>query len=534
MKPGFCGAVLGLMFATWLPLDAQLPFELEEATIASIHAAMRHGDLTCRDLVQRYLDRIDAYDKRGPALNAIITINQTALSQADALDAEVAKGGRTGPLHCIPFIVKDNFNTAGLETTAGSLALAGSIPSTDAFQIKRIRAAGAIVLAKSNLSEFAASGDETVSSRLPGYTKNPYALDRVTAGSSGGTAAAVSANFGAVGLGSDTENSIRGPSSHTSLVGIRSTMGLTSRAGIVPLDLDRDIGGPMTRSVADAVQVLEVVAGPDPADPVTLESRKHMPAGGYSQFLAKDGLRGARIGVLRFMIDSKIADPEVVSLFERAIAVVRAQGAKIVDPVPMPELEKTGPSVFTRGEELVWTKCSPFKFQLREYLESLGPAAPVRSLEEIIQSGKFHPSMSWLIYGAGAVPRLPQDDPGCEPVRAGRLAYRQLIIKVLADHKLDAFMYPSWSIPPRLIGDLNTPSGMNSGRLASPAAFPAITVPMGYVHGDLPIGLEFLSIPWSEPTLIKLVYSYEQATKHRRPPPTVPPLAARSLPSARP
>ncbi|MCU1297411.1 MAG: Amidase, partial [Acidobacteriaceae bacterium] len=312
MKRGFCVVVFGWILGTCSLVAAQRSFQLEEATITSIHAAMKRGDLSCRGLVQSYLDRVDAYDKRGPSLNAIITINQNALAQADALDAEYAKKGLTGPLHCIPFIVKDNFNTAGIETTAGSLALAGSIPSTDSFQVKRIRAAGAIVLAKSNLSEFAASGDETVSSRLQGYTKNPYALDRVTAGSSGGTAAAVSANFGTVGLGSDTENSIRGPSSHTSLVGIRSTMGLTSRAGIVPLDLDRDIGGPMARTVADAVAVFDVIAGPDPADPVTLESRDKIPPGGYSQFLVKDGLKGARIGVLRFMVDSKIADPEVV------------------------------------------------------------------------------------------------------------------------------------------------------------------------------------------------------------------------------
>ena len=195
--------------------------------------------------------------------------------------------------------MKDNFNTAGLETTAGSLALAGSIPSYDAFQVKKIREAGAVILAKANLSEFASSGVESVSSRLPGYTKNPYALDRVTAGSSGGTAAAVTANFGAVGLGSDTEDSIRGPAAHCSLVGIRSTMGLTSRAGIVPLDLDRDIGGPMARSVADAVAVLDVIAGVDPADPVTLSSRDKMPAQGYRQFLVKNGLQGARLGILR-------------------------------------------------------------------------------------------------------------------------------------------------------------------------------------------------------------------------------------------
>jgi amidase len=397
--------------------DTRKAFAYEEATIAGIHAAMKAGRLTCRNLVQHYLNRIQTYDEQGPALNAIITINPDALARAYELDTQFAKTGFSGSLHCIPVIVKDNFNTAGLETTAGSLALAGSIPRTDAFQVKRIREAGAVILAKANLSEFAASGDETVSSRLPGYTKNPYALDRVTAGSSGGTAAAVAANFGAVGLGSDTEDSIRGPSSHTSLVGIRSTMGLTSRAGIVPLDLDRDIGGPLARTVADAVAVFDVIAGPDPADPVTLASKDKIPKGGYAQFLDKDGLRSARIGVLRVLIDPKKSDPEVVKLFDRAVGDLGAQGAEIVDPLPMPELETPQPSVYTRGEKLVWTRCSPFKFQLQDYLNSLGDHAPVHSLEEILESGKFHPSIGWLIYGAAAVPKLPHEDPACEPVR---------------------------------------------------------------------------------------------------------------------
>jgi Asp-tRNA(Asn)/Glu-tRNA(Gln) amidotransferase A subunit family amidase len=519
-------AVLTVAVAARVDKAQSQPFQVEEATIAEIHASMKAGKLTCHALVQKYLDRIEAYDKQGPALNSIITINPRALQQADELDSELARRGLTRPLQCIPVIVKDNFNTAGLETTAGSAALAGSIPPSDAFQVKRVREAGAIVLAKANLSEFAASGVETVSSRLPGYTKNPYALDRVTAGSSGGTAAAVSANFGAVGLGSDTEDSIRGPSSHTSLVGIRSTMGLTSRSGIVPLDLDRDIGGPMARTVADAVAVLDVIAGPDPADPVTLPSKDRMPPQGYAQFLLNNGLRGVRIGVLRFMINPKESDPDVVRLFDEAVADLKAQGAELVDPLPMPELEQPGPSVFTRGEELVWTRCSPFKFQLRDYLAGLGPNAPVHDLEEIIKSGKYHPSIGWLVNAAQAVPRPPHEDPACEPVREGARAYRSLITKAMADHKLDALAYPSWSIPPRLTGDLNTPDGMNSGRLASPAAFPAITVPMGYARGFLPVGLEFLGIPWSEPTLIKLAYSYEQATKHRRPPPTTPPLSS--------
>jgi Asp-tRNA(Asn)/Glu-tRNA(Gln) amidotransferase A subunit family amidase len=249
----------------------------DEATVADIRAALAAHEITCRQLVQMYLDRIEAYDKKGPLLNAIVMVNPNALATADALDASFAQSGFSGPLHCVPLIVKDNFNTVDMPTSAGSLSLKGSIPPGDAFQVRKLREAGALMLAKSNMAEFAWSPFETVGSLLPGYTRNPYALDRVPAGSSGGTAAAVAANFGAIGLGTDTGNSIRGPSSHTSLVGIRSTMGLTSRAGIVPLFLNRDIGGPMARTVADAVAVFDVVADYDPGDPVTTANQGKRP-----------------------------------------------------------------------------------------------------------------------------------------------------------------------------------------------------------------------------------------------------------------
>ena len=253
--------ILPLMTAS--PAEGD-PFRLiwaQEATIADIQAALKSKELTCRELVQGYIDRIEAYDRKGPALNAIIMINPNALATADALDTKFTQSGTMGPLHCVPVIVKDNFNTVDMPTSAGSLSLKGSIPPSDAFIVRKLREAGALMLAKSNMAEFAWSPFETVGSLLPGYTRNPYALDRVPAGSSGGTAAAVAANFGAVGLGTDTGNSIRGPSSHTSLVGIRSTMGLTSRDGIVPLFLNRDIGGPMARTMADAVVVFEATRG---------------------------------------------------------------------------------------------------------------------------------------------------------------------------------------------------------------------------------------------------------------------------------
>ncbi len=492
---------------------SQERFAIEETTIAQIHSAMTEGRLTARQLVEQYLARIEAYDKQGPSLNAIVVINPRALERADQLDSAFARGGFVGPLHGIPIIVKDNYDTHDIPTTAGSLSLEGSIPLDDAFQVRKLREAGAIVLAKSNMAEFAFSPYETVGSALPGYTRNPYATNRVTAGSSGGTAAAVSANFGTVGMGTDTGNSIRGPSSHTSLVGIRSTMGLTSRDGVIPLYLDRDIAGPMTRTVTDAVKVFDVIAGYDPADPVTEESRGRR-ASDYTEFLDIDGLRGVRIGVLRQLSNTETADPEVLQRFEEALAAMRAAGAIVVDSVTIPELDDI--------EGTLW--CRRFKTDINAYLRSLGPAAPVKTLEEIIESGRFHPSISQRLRFFQAVEKGPDEDEGCLAALDNTEQLRQGVRRVLAEHRLDALAYPSWSNPPRLIGDLNSPHGNNSPRISPPTGFPAITVPMGFVQGSLPVGLQILGDAWTEPSLIAIAYSFEQATKHRRSPAMTPPL----------
>ncbi len=490
-------------------------FPVEEATIAEIHAAMAAGRLTAHQLVQLYLARISAYDKQGPATNAIITVNPAALARADSLDASFARTHQfVGPLHGIPVIVKDNYDTFDLPTTAGSLSLQGSIPPEDAFQVRRLREAGAIVLAKSNMAEFAFSPYETVGSALPGYTRNPYALNRVTAGSSGGTAAAVAASFGTVGLGTDTGNSIRGPSSHNCLVGIRSTMGLTSRAGIVPLYLDRDVGGPMARTVADAVAVFDVIAGYDPADPVT-EAARTRKAARYADYLLADGLRGARIGVLRQLSNTDTADPEVLQRFEQALADMRKAGAVIVDSMAIPELDSIRGPLF----------CPRFKWDLNAYLAQLGPKAPVKTLEEIIASRRFHPSIELRLRQMQDTPgNAPEDNAECRQAWANADQLKAGVRRVLSDRRLDALVYPSWSNPPRLIGDLNTPHGNNSPRISPPTGFPAMTVPMGFVREGLPVGLQILGDAWSEPALIKIAYSYEQATKHRRPPASVPAL----------
>src|SRR5688572_11799822 len=352
---------------------------VDELTVPQIHNALKAGRLTCRGLVGAYLRRIEAYDKQGPAINAIVVVNPAAREEATALDRRFPTSGFVGPLHCVPAIVKDNFETIGLQSAAGSLALKGFVSTRDAFQVKKLKDAGAIVLAKSNMAEWAFTPYETVSSILPGYTKNPYSLDRVTAGSSGGTAAAVAANLGAVGLGSDTGNSIRGPSSHQALVGIRSTMGLTSRSGVIPLSSLADIAGPMTRTVADAVAVFQVIAGSDPDDPVTVagtpEAKGFSPAGkpseipDYSRALVRDGLKGARIGVLRQAYERDSTDPEIVQVFMAAIDDLKRAGATIVDPVRV-DLEQV-----RRAQNS--GSCGGFKYDINRYLAGQGDRIPV-------------------------------------------------------------------------------------------------------------------------------------------------------------
>ena len=497
--------------------SANAQFRVEETTIAQIHAAFKSGRLSCHNLVAQYVARIDAYDKKGPAINAIIVVNPDALRTADSLDARFKREGLTGPLHCIPMIVKDNFETRDLPTTAGSLAFQGFVSNKDAFQVRRIRDAGAIVLAKSNMAEFAFTPYETVSSILPGYTKNPYALDRVTAGSSGGTAAAVASNMGESGLGTDTGNSIRGPSSHQALVGIRSTMGLTSRAGVVPLSYAADIAGPMARTVADAVTIFQVVAGPDPDDPVTAPAVDH-PTPDYSKSLVKDGLRGARIGILRQAYERPTLDSEIVTVFARAIADLRANGATVVDTVPMPELD----SIF-RIQRL---PCNRFKYDLEKWIASTGNRTPLKTLDSIVLSRRFHPSVQVRLEAAQRATVPPDSQPGCAQTEQLRRDVRRVLGAALDRLGLDAVVYPTWSNPPRLIGDLNTPHGDNSQVYSPLTGWPAVQVPMGYARGVLPAGMTILGRAWSEATLFRLAYSYEQATHHRRAPASAPPLGA--------
>ena len=520
-------AVIAACLAT-APTGGQQPpaFVVEEATIATIHDAMRSGSLTCRGLVEHYLRRIDAYDKRGPAINSLVEINPNARDEADALDRRFKSSGLSGPLHCIPTIVKDNFETIGLQSANGSLALKGFVSTKDAFQVRRIKEAGAIVLAKSNMAEWAFTPYETVSSILPGYTKNPYMLDRVTAGSSGGTAAAVAANLGAAGLGSDTGNSIRGPSSHQALAGIRSTMGLTSRAGVIPLSSLADVAGPMTRTLRDAVGIRQVIAGSDPDDPVTVdgtpEAKGFSPAGrptniaNYLQALRPDALKGARIGVLRQAYERDTLDEEIAKIFLAAVEDMRKAGAVIVDPARVDlsaaqRAQATGP-------------CAGFKYDINRYLARHGDRVPVKSLEEIIRSRRFHPSVQRRLEQSQDGAENGIDSPACAAEAEYRQKVRSAVLAMMDAQKLDALVYPTWSNAPRLIGDLNTPHGDNSQFFSPTTGFPSINIPMGYSRGSLPAGITFFGRAWDESTLIAVAYSYEQQTHHRRPPETTPPL----------
>ncbi len=507
--------ILAIALLLPLPTAAQTigGVELIELTIAEAHEAMLAGTLTARQLVDAYLARIEAYDKRGPSFNAIIMTNPNAQARADELDAELARTGRlTGPLHGIPFIVKDNYDTGDMPTTGGSASLEGSRPADDAYQVRKIREAGAIVLAKSNLAEFAFTAMETVGSMIPGWTFNPYQLNRVTAGSSGGTAAAVAANLGLVGLGTDTGNSIRGPSGHNALVGIRSTQGLTSRDGIMPLFAHRDIGGPMTRTVEDAVRIFDVIAGTDPADAVTVEADARR-AASYLDALRPD-IEGVRIGVAGQLAYTETADPEMLERFEEALDDLRSLGAVVVDDFEILDLDS-----LRRG-----LGCSRFRYDIDNYLATV-PDPPVRNLREIEESGRVHVTVMPRVRRYLRFQGTPATNETCIRGAANEVRLREAVRTAMAEYDVVALVYPTWNNPARLVGDLTSPHGNNSPILSPPTGFPAITVPMGFVWDDrLPAGLQIYGDAWSESMLIRIAYAYEQATHRRRPPETAPSL----------
>ena len=490
-------------------------FNIMETTIAKVHNAFENGDLTARQLVKMYLARIEAYDQ-STKLNAIVVVNPNALIIADELDTEYKKTGKLRPLHGIPIIVKDNYDTYDLPTTGGSLAMKGSIAPDDAFQVAKIREAGAIILGKSNMAEWAFSAYKTESS-IAGITRNPYDLSRVPAGSSGGTAAAVAANLALAGLGTDTGNSIRGPSSHNNLVGIRSTMGATSRDGIIPLMLRNDIGGPFARTIEDAVRIYEVIAGYDPKDSITKRSQGKI-ADDYLQYLSPNSLKGARIGILRRYIDTPTADPEIITLTEKAIVDLKAAGAEIVDPFDIPN--------YASLIDGIW--CNVFRHDVNNYFASLGKNAPVKSLQDVKDSGLYLPYVEKMIEGSLEKTVPPDErDPICIDLYNSpkNVAFSKAVNDAMDAAGIDAFIYPTWSNPPRLVGDMESPAGDNSQYLSPHTGMPAITVPSGFTDNGLPAGITFIGRHFDEPKIMGYVYGYEQATHHRKAPSRFGPLS---------
>ena len=479
-------------------------FDVMEKSISALAEAMESGEVTSRTLVEMYLARIHAYDQRGPALHAMITVNDKALAEAERLDAERATSDSRGPLHGIPVIVKDNFDTVDMPTTGGVIALATSVPPDDAFQVRKLREAGAIILGKTNMHELA-RGITTISS-FGGQTRNPYDPARNPGGSSGGTGAAVAASFAAVGMGSDTCGSIRIPSSHNALVGLRGTRGLSSRDGIIPLSHTQDIGGPLARTVADLVAVLDATVGPDPADASTKLSENHIPES-YTQFLVEDALQGARLGILIELVGDARADRPVRDVIEAAIEEMKDQGAETIDVTDSGLLE------LLEGSGL-----SEFKFDLDDYL-SRTPNAPVRSLNEIVERGLYHEVLERGYRTSLEVESLNTDE--YREAIARRDETRQAVLALMDEHELDALVYPTIRQTAMPIGARQTGSNC---RLSAQSGLPAITVPAGFARDGMPVGVELLGRAFAEPRLISLAYAYEKATHHRRSPTTTPSL----------
>ena len=502
-----------------LPLEAQR-FDVMEATIPSLHAALRANRTSCREVVQAYLDRIAAYDKEGPALNAIQNVHPRALAIADSLDASRRAREPMGPLHCVPVVVKDQIETSSMPTTYGSKLFADFTPERDATTVLRLQAAGAIVIAKATMGEFA----QRYVSSSAGIIRNAYDRTRNPSGSSGGTASAVAANFGLVGIGEDTGGSIRGPAAVSNLVGLRPTLPLISRFGMMPASPTQDTMGPMTRTVADAARVLEVIAGYDPKDPVTAESYGRVPAN-YSSALKADALRGVRLGILRTPRDSaqRARDPEGFaafdSLFTAAVADLRALGAEIVDSLDIPVLRQRG-----GGGNDYETEAATNGY-LAEH-----PNAPVKTLADILTSGEVVPWRARSLYGSAG---QSTNDIGYLAVMKRREAVRTGVLQAMADERLDAIIYLTFDAPATVIAEdvMTNPRptdgyGLGDNRGLSPTlAYPALTVPAGFAPNGMPAGLEFLGRPYSEQQLLAFGFAYEQRSKHRRAAPTAPALA---------
>jgi len=499
-------------------------FELDEITISQLADGMSSGKYTARAIAEKYLARIEAIDRHGPALNSVIEINPDALEIAEKLDAERKEKGARGPLHGIPILLKDNLDTADkMMTTAGSLALVGSKPSKDSFVVQRLRAAGAVILGKTNLSEWAnirSTHSTSGWSGRGGQTKNPFALDRNPCGSSSGSGAAVSANLCVAAIGTETDGSIVCPANANGVVGIKPTVGLTSRTGIIPISHTQDGAGPLARTVRDAAIVLGTMVGVDAEDAASsLSQGKGL--NDYTKFLDPKGLNGARIGVVRKYFGFS---DSVDRLMEESLSVLKSQGAVLVDPVEIETLGKFDESEFT-------VFLYELKTNLNKYLERLGPSAPVKNLREVIAFNEKNRDKEMPFFGQDIFVHSEAKGPLSEKEYVDALAKNRLLARaegidaVMDKHKLDAVVAPTGS--PAWPTDLvnGDHSGGGSSNAAAVAGYPNINVPAGNLWG-LPVGLSFFGRAWSEPTLIRLAYAFEQATKARITPKFLPTVKA--------
>jgi amidase len=502
-----------------VPASAQ-DFQLVETTIAEVHAEMDAGRLTCRQLVQGYIDRIAAFDQTPPRLNSIQHLNQRALLEADSLDAVLSSGAPSGPLHCVPVLLKDQVETSDMPTSYGSALFQDFVPERDATIVKRMKAAGAIILAKTTMGEFAS---RFVGSAY-GTIRNAYDRDRNPSGSSGGTGVAVTANFGLVGIGEDTGGSVRGPAAVLNLVGLRPTLQLVSRHGLMPANPTQDTMGPMTRTVADAAILMDAIVGYDPEDAITAYSVGQVPDT-YTEALQTDRLQGARIGVLRAPTSSSSDESsedygKVRSVIDSALREMTSLGAVLVDPVVIPGIDSLLSTAIRNGYE---TEAATNKYLAAH------PHAPYATLAEILTSGVVNP---WRARGLMRLVGKTTNDPGYLEVLKAREELRQNLLKLMADESLDAIVYATFDHQPTLIAsDVETnPNpedgyGKGGNRGLSPAiGFPALTIPAGFTSDGLPVGLEFLSRPFTESLLLGFGYAFEQGTDHRRPPESTPSL----------
>ena len=517
VTPGIFRSSIGLPVAEGRAVQsASGGFDLEEATISDLLRDQQAGRRTARRIVEQYLSRIEALDRNGPSLKSVIELNPDALAIADALDTERQTRGLRGPLHGVPILIKDNLDTADrMSTSAASLALEGSIAAQDAFIVARLRAAGAVILGKTNLSEWAnfrSTHSTSGWSGRGGQVRTPYALDRNPCGSSSGTAAAIAANFATIGVGTETDGSIVCPSSATSLVGIKPTIGLVSRSGIIPIAHSQDTAGPMARTVTDAAILLNVLSGVDLRDQAT--TARGRTTADYRGSLDPNGLRGARIGVARekFFGYSEVTDRIANAAIER----MKALGAVVVDPANIPNAGRYDESEL---EVLLYE----FKADLNKYLGALGPSARVHSLADVIAFNEANRAREMPFFGQELMLRAQQKGPLTDKAyrdalaRNSRLSRKEGLDAVFETLHLDALVAPTGN-PPWLTDLVNGDHFVGSSSTpAAVAGYPTITIPAGYAYG-LPVGISFIGRAWSEALLIKFAYAYEQATKHRRPP----------------